>query len=346
MRLFFNHGLTIEELYTNTPKKVIDKRWQWFLTRYGSTSSYEAAISDPFKYCIGLVLNYIIDNKVRFIIPRVPEAYIDFEIVTGDDFEKQRQNGRFQGIDFIESDFTGYALKYYFKGRVYQKSYPIYLGGDLKKKFISEINSGTKFYTIKDVRIEDFLPQVCEKFPELTNSEVKKLLLHGFRRLHSAMQFGCAVSIQTRKYINCVAYIGLIYLRPDKQILEYSIRRDKKLRKIEMWKKLPFDGYYYIGLNDTAFEKWFEINKKARSVLRFINVVPRRIKEEIYYKAKHLYIFRFKRKVFRGWSFWADKLELRKVEFVGEVYDRKFTPSTKSWKDLIKEYEKRSDIDI
>lgn len=341
MRILFNHGLTAEELYTNTPQSVIDRKWTWFISRYGSTSSYEDAISDPFKYCLVLVFNYILDNRVRFIIPGVPESYIDFEIVSGDKFELQRQLGRFKAIDFIESDFTGYAVRYFFKAKAYQKAFPIYFGGDLKKKFLTGINSGTKYYTIKDVTITPFIDQVHEKFSDLTYQEVKKLLMHGFRRMHSAIKYGCAISIQTTRHGNCIAHIGAIYLTPDKQIKEYSVRRDKKLRKIEGWKKTPYDEYYYIGLNDTAFVKWCELNSKARTILQFNNILPRKIKEEIYYKAKHLYVFRFKRKKFKGWSYWVEQVKLRDVEFLGEVQDHKFTPSTKSWKDLIKEYETR-----
>jgi len=342
MRMLFNHGLTTEELFTNTPKSVVDRKWRWFITRYGSTNSYEDAISDPFKYAIGLILHYVLDNRTRFVIPCVSESYIDFEIVTGDMFEEQRQNGRFGEIDFIESDFTGYALRYYFKTKAYQKAYPIYMGGELKQKFLTGINSGVKYYSIKDVTINDFLPKIHEKFSELSKIEVKKLVLHGFRRMHSAIKYGCAISIQTKKKINCVAHIGAIYLKPDKQIKEYSIRRDKKLRKIEGWKRPPFDGYYYIGLNDVAFERWAEANKKARTILHFTNIIPRRIKEEIYYKAKHLYVFRFKRKDFKGWSYWAEQLKLRDVVYIGEALDRQFTASTITWKQLIKEYETRS----
>jgi len=346
MRLLFNHGLTIPELYTNTPKKVIDKKWVWFIDRYGSTSSYEDAISDPFKYALGYILNYILDNKVRFVIPGVPESYIDFEIVTEEMFEKHKQNGRFSEIDFIESDFTGYALRYYYKTKAYQKAYPIHLGGDLKKKFLNNINSGVKYYTVKDMTLKDILPEIRKKFKDLSLLEIKYLLLHGFRRMHSAIKYGCAISVQVKKYINCIAHIGAIYLTPEKQIKEYSIRRDKKFRKIEGWKKTPYDKYYYIGLNDTAFDKWYEVNKKSRTLLKFTNIIPRKIKEEIYYKAKHLHIFRFEKEQFKGWSYWADNLTLSKVKYIGEVYSHKFTPSEKSWKDLIKEYEKRSDINI
>ena len=340
MRILFNHGLTPAELYTNTPKKIIDRKWRWFIKYYGSSTSYEDAIAGPFKYCFGLILNKIIDEKVRFIIPSVSEAYIDFETVSGEDFERHRQNGRFKEIDFINSDFTGYAVRYYFKAKAYQKSYPVFLGSDLKEKFLTKINDGVKFYSVKDVTLKDFIDEVHERFNELTREEVKRLLLHGFRRLHSAMKFGCAITINTTKFINCYAYIGDLSLTPEKQIREYSIRRDRKLRKIEGWKKTPFDGYYYIGLNHTGLEEWVKTNCKARVLVTFNNVIPRKIKEELYYKYKYVFVFRIKIKKFSGWSFWKDKITSRDVEYLGMAYNHEFTESKLNWKELIKEYEK------
>lgn len=55
--------------------------------------------------------------------------------------------------------------------------------------------------------------------------------------MHSAIKFGCAITITSLRHINCYAYIGQLTLTPEKQIKEYSIRRDRKLRKIEGWKK-------------------------------------------------------------------------------------------------------------
>jgi hypothetical protein len=178
-------------------------------------------------------MNKVIDEKIRFEIPVPSEAYIDFEIVSDEDFKRHRNNGRFKEIDFINSDFHGYAIRYYFRAKAYQKSYQIYVGSDLKKKFLGKINSGEKFYTTKDFTIKDVLGEVCEKFPQLEEKEVKNLLLHGFRRLHSAMKYGCAITINTRKYINCYVHIGTLTLVPDKQIQEYNIKRDRKLRKVE-----------------------------------------------------------------------------------------------------------------
>ena len=341
MRILFNHGLTAGELYTNTPDKIIDKNWKWFIDHYGWDNSYEDALANPFKYCFNLILNRIIDDKVRFKIPVSTEAYIDFEIVSGDKFISQKQNGRFSEIDFIESDFTGYFINYFYKTKAYQKAMPIYLGGELKKKFIFGINSGIKYYTIKDITIDDFIDEVHQKFNYLTRNEVSKLLHHGFRRMHSAIKFGCAISLISRKF-DLLAYIGSLSLVPEKQIKEYSIRRDRKLRKIEGWKKTPFDGYYYIGLSESLLEQWIKDNTKSRSLTKFYNVIPRKIKEELYYKSNHVYIFRFKRKKFKGWAYWADEEIVRNLEYLGEAINREFILSNKTWKELIKEYEKRS----
>ena len=342
MRILFNHGMSGGDLYTNTPKYITDRSWKWWIRTYGWTVTYNDAISAPFVYCLGIIINKIIDDKVRFKIPVKSEAYIDFEIVTGDKFIKQRQNGRFSEIDFIESDFTGYFLTYYFKTKAYQKEMPIYLGGKLKSKFLSGINSGEKYYTTKDITLNDVIDEVYNKFDKIPKNELKNLVLHGFRRMHSAIKYGCAITIQATRSINCFVYIGKLTLIPDKQIKEYSIRRDRKLRKIEGWNKTAFDGYYYIGLNPTGFERWLEDNKDSKLKAKFRNIIPRKIKEEIYYKAKHLHVFRFKQKNFKGWAYWLDSLEMRDIEYIGEVYEHKFTPINKSWKELKKEYETRT----
>ena len=117
--------------------------------------------------------------------------------------------------------------------KTYQKSYQIFLGSKLKEKFINKINSGEKFYTTKDFELKDIIHLVQDRFKELSKAEVKKLLNHGFRRMHYAIKFGCAITIATEKFGDCYIYIGALSLNPEKQIKAYVIRRDRKLRKIE-----------------------------------------------------------------------------------------------------------------
>jgi hypothetical protein len=211
----------------------------------------------------------------------------------------------------------------------------------LRKKFLERVNSGIKYHTIHDITIDLFWPQIYAQFSMLTKMEVKHLVMFGFRRMHSAMKSGCAISIQVKRYYNCIAHIGAVWADIPKQFQQYSVRRDNKLRRISSWKRPPFDGYYYIGLNETAFLKWVDANKTSKSLFKFTHVRPRKLVEELYYKDKHMYIFKFTVKKYRGWHYLAEELVIRKVEFLGEAIDRCFYPSSKPVKELIKEYAKR-----
>lgn len=339
VRILYNHGLSADELYTNTPKRVIDKKWRWFVKYYGSTQSLGDAQSDPFKYAFHLILNKILDDRMRFKIPAVSEAYIDFVEIGEDKFQVARQNGAFPEIDFIESDFKAYRLNYFFRARGYQKNYPIYLGSDLKQKLINYTNQGIKLYSSQDFTMNDILPKVCERFKELKKQEVKSLLLHGFRRLNSAIKYGCAITINTTRFGNCYAYIGELSLNKIRQVNAYQKRRDRKLRIIMQWARPEFDGYYYIGLYGRKINEWLEENKKARVRTVFRYVKLRKIQEELYYVSPHVYIFRTKLKSFKGYSFWAEELKLRDLEYIGEVHKLKFTPATITWQQWKKEYE-------
>jgi hypothetical protein len=69
---------------------------------------------------------------------------------------------------------------------------------------------------------------------------------------------------------------------------------------VQAWKKLPYDGYYYIGLNPTAMKIWVKDNLKSRTKAKFKRVIARKIMEELFLLHREMYIFRFKIKKFKG----------------------------------------------
>lgn len=340
MRILYNHGFTINDLYESTPPRVIDRRTSWFEHTYGWKDGRVDALARPFKYFLGLVLHHIIDKRERFVLPNVPHAYFDFNITNEEKFEYHRQCGRFQEVDFIESDFTGYDIHMVFKARGGYKKTPLRVGGELKRKFLDYVNSGVKFYSIRDCHMSDFLLSVEKKFPHHTKDEIKKLIVHGIRRLHSVVKYGCAISMFHKKSIDCVFHLGFIYGDLGKQIRSYGMRWKKKLRRLDTWRKTPFDGFYYIGLNPRQFEKLCEENQGKYVRLNFSDVFVTRIQDELYYEDKHKYIFKIPVDRFRGWVFHRDKLMVRFPIFLGESIDRHFYPSNKTWQQILKDYEK------
>lgn len=320
MRVLLNHGLSISELYTN-PTKL------------------KKVSIEPFSYCIKLILEEVINKRVRFNIPN-QNAYIDFEIVTGEKFQKQRQRGRFKDIDIIASEFTGYFINYYYKAKAYQKAIPIYLGGSLRKLFLDGINSGIAYYTTKDITINDFIDRVWEKYKDFTREEIKDILLFGFRRMHSAIKYGCAITLTSTK-VDLYAYIGFLTSNPVNRLKDHDKRRDRKLRIIENWKRNYFNGVYYIGISSTVIHEWADLNKKSIKNIKFEKVFARKIKEEFFYKGKKFFIFQFDRKDFHGWFYWIPEIKIENCKYIGYTQNNKFYEEFISWKELRNLYGQR-----
>ena len=97
---------------------------------------------------IKLVLNDIIDNNVTFQLPtgsRKSDIYMSR--VSGENFTKARQNGKFQEVDFLTSNFSGYQLTlnmYDINGKP-TRSKPIYLNKKYKNKIINYTNQGKQY---------------------------------------------------------------------------------------------------------------------------------------------------------------------------------------------------------
>ena len=339
MRTLFNHGLGIEDLFTNTPKRVVDREWGWYSKNFGSTNGYAEAISNPFKYALVLIFNKMLDERLRFITPQ--GAYFDFTSIMEDDFIRERQKGKFQDIDFINSDFTAYQVKFIFNGKSYKRYQNVYFGGELREKFIQNINNGIKYYTTEDFKINDIYHLIYEKFPEFTNKEIREIIKFGFGRMLSSIKYGCSCTLNTRRYGNCYVYIGKMLWEQRLQIENYKFRRDRKLRKIFQWKRPEFDGYYYVGITGTLFTDWLKENKYSKSKVKFKKVMVRKIMKELYYRYPEVYIFRIKVKKFKGLIFWKEKLDARETVYMGKVEKLKFSKAEITWKELIKQNEKR-----
>lgn len=340
MRMFYHHGFSFSDLYTNTPKTITDKNCSWFRKTYNLSGTLNDALSLPLKYVLGLIFKHIITNRVRFIVPYCRRSYIDFETIYEEDFEIWRQGGGLQEIDFIESDFKGYILKYTYGTYKYQRDMRIYIGGDLKKLFIDKINSGVKFYTTEDVTLKYFISDVYKQFPQLSKKEIDKLLKQGFLRLNSVIKSRSAVALKSQKWFNWTAYFGELHYDEQKRFNQHVYLMERKLRKLDYWKKTPFDEYYYIAMHQKQFEEWVTLNNKARTLLTFKNVLAKKLIEECVHRYNPAYIFRFKRKKFKGYLHWIKEETIRDVTFMGYGIDRKFIDTKWTWKQLIKEYEK------
>lgn len=105
-------------------------------------------IKQVFREGVQQILNDVIENNVTFKIQGVgyQGGEIHMEAITGSQFEKLRENGKFKEVDFLESLFTGYQMYLYIHGKsdnfLHRKKYPIYVNRYLRNKLVKYTNEG------------------------------------------------------------------------------------------------------------------------------------------------------------------------------------------------------------
>lgn len=124
--------------------KSLMKKWKTFNER-------RKIVKQVFREGLHLILTDLIENNVTFKLPSlgVQGGEIHFEAIRGEDFEKARQNGKFEDVDFLESLFTGYQLYLYAHTRrdnfLNAKKYKIYFSKEYRDKLLEYTNEGKTY---------------------------------------------------------------------------------------------------------------------------------------------------------------------------------------------------------
>lgn len=106
-----SYALKADELYLNFPtKKYIRIKPEELPREYNG--HYRELYGQIFRYFFYLLINDIIENHVTFKFP--PNGgirnYLEMVPIHGEDFKRARQNGAFDDVDFLASNFTGYQI--------------------------------------------------------------------------------------------------------------------------------------------------------------------------------------------------------------------------------------------
>ena len=109
------------------------------ITNYKTKQLQRKKIKQVFRTAVEVIINDIIENNVTFKVPSLQSkgGEIHFEPVTGEEFKDLKAKGKFSGIDFLETLFTGYQLYLYLYGKdnniTEKKKIPIYMSAHYKK---------------------------------------------------------------------------------------------------------------------------------------------------------------------------------------------------------------------
>lgn len=136
--------------------------------------------------------------------------------------------------------------------------------------------------------INDYVESVHEKFPELSEKDVKRILVYGWKMIVQYVSAGNDVSINTN---DLFFFIGVIPNNPLDTFKNYCYKLSKKIRYMFKRTKSKWDGYYYFAINEKQYQDYLNQSKKKYKI--FKNVKLYKLLEEVKI-AQHAspYIFR------------------------------------------------------
>lgn len=170
--------------------------------------------------------------------------------------------------------------------------------------------------TFKETTIDDYVPLLKEQYPDLDESDIKKILQYGWRMIYMANISGCDMLISSQKH-NFWFYIG--NLRKD-SIKHFSYYKQKLIRKIRFLYyrlKPEYDGYYYMGLSEEEAEPLLKKRGRKRIHFTFYNKLVFNNKDaSLLYYTSYPYIIRYKSLVNVGFKKYYESINIDNPELV------------------------------
>lgn len=120
------------------------------MNNFKTKVSRRQKIKQIFRTGVEIIINDIVENNVTFKTPSLGyySGEMHFEPIMGEEFKKLREKGKFSGIDFLETVFTGYQLYLNIKGKrdtIAPKKYPVYISNFYRKKLENNVNNGKTY---------------------------------------------------------------------------------------------------------------------------------------------------------------------------------------------------------
>ena len=105
------HCFTGKELFNNFPVNKLKMSKEQCIATYPDGSKRDLAAS-IFTRSVQMVVDDIINNNVDFKFPTLgqTQAYLRMKRTTGQNFKKAFKNGKWNDVDFLTSNFSGYQI--------------------------------------------------------------------------------------------------------------------------------------------------------------------------------------------------------------------------------------------
>lgn len=120
---------------------------------------------------------------------------------------------------------------------------------------------------MKITTVEDYYEELYKQFPDVPKEDIRRIVIFGWKSLYLHNSYGGDTLIKDN---DLWCYIGKLKKSSLKHFSYYIRKLIIRLRVLYRRRKIEWDGYYYFGLTDSAYQKYLEQkNKKGRPKKKF-----------------------------------------------------------------------------
>lgn len=173
--------------------------------------------------------------------------------------------------------------------------------------------------------INTYLPELQKMFPGVCKSDIRRMIQYGWRMFYYYNLRGCDVVISSRKS-KFWFYCGRLCDDSLSHFRYYVDRLCRKIRVMYNKRKIQWDNYYYIGLNQEEYEQLSTVKRgRPKKYFQFKKKVAFKIKDEAMLQfARFRCIVKYKSPVDLGYAYYKEILKCESPEVVS-VIDKPYT---------------------
>lgn len=320
MKSDLKYAFTVTDIYQGYERSLKLTPEQYINLNMTKTHGLVGLFGNILADTIFLIIQDIILNNstVQFQgVGGYGEIYM--HTVKNEEFKKARQNGEYQEVDFLVSNFKAYRpifKRYQKRDSLETYTTNIILDPRFKRDLTKQINKGKNYYITPAKTINSYAEQVQELYPNIKLDIILQVIKYGIKQVYLCGKQSLDVLIKKGgRYVyfgNIKAYCGN---KPEKY---YARQLRKKLYKLWYSKKIKWDGYYYFCLSKPEYEKYFT-KSGVRKVRNFSFNTPKLLSMSadiayVYYR-RSKYMVRLKAKQrFGFYRFIRPYIELQGIE--------------------------------
>ena len=165
---------------------------------------------------------------------------------------------------------------------------------------------------MKITKIDDYVDVICEKHPELSREEIKRILVYGWKMILQYVNFGNDIQILSK---NVFLFIGIIPVSALAAFNTYCYKLSRRIQYMFKRTKSKWDKCYYFARTENQYLDYLNQNKKQYKT--FENVVLYKLLEECRIKEHSKpYIFRLKEDKTAWFSKYYKQIRTKNAELI------------------------------